>query len=176
MLLGNRASQVAVEVKNPPPSAQDIRDVGLIPGLGRSPGERHSNPLQYFCLESPMDRGAWWVIVHRVTKSQTWLKWLHTHKNNCLLIITYFSFIKASNSIYPRERIRLVEITLHQILLFINVQLLFFFLKIDHLNGWIPFRLAFIDEGAGDEQSLYEHSPMVVGIEGNQSFIDCFPQ
>ena len=71
MLLGNRASQVAVVVKNPPPSARDIRDVGLIPGLGRSHGERHSNPLQYSCLENPMDRGAWWVMVHRVTKNQT---------------------------------------------------------------------------------------------------------
>ena len=39
-------------------------NVGLIPGLGRSPGEGNSNPLQYFCLENPMDRGAWWATVH----------------------------------------------------------------------------------------------------------------
>ena len=46
---------------------------GLIPGLGKSPGERNGNPLQYFCLENPMDRGAWWATVHVVTKSQTQL-------------------------------------------------------------------------------------------------------
>ena len=47
--------------------------LGLIPGLGRSPGRRHGNPLQYSCLENPMDRGAWLATVHGVTKSQTWL-------------------------------------------------------------------------------------------------------
>ena len=46
-------------------------DLGLIPGLGRSPGKEHGNPLQYSCLESPMDRGAHQAIVHRVAKSQT---------------------------------------------------------------------------------------------------------
>ena len=44
-------------------------DLGLIPGLGRSPGEGNSNPLQYYCLENPMDRGAWWATVHGVVKS-----------------------------------------------------------------------------------------------------------
>ena len=58
-------------VKNPPASAEDIRNVALIPGLRRSPGEGHGNLLQYSCLENPMDRGAWWAIVHRVAKSQT---------------------------------------------------------------------------------------------------------
>ena len=66
-----RASQVALVVKNPLASAGDIRDVGLIPGLGRSPGEGTGNPLQYSCLENPKDRGAWMTIVHRVAKSQT---------------------------------------------------------------------------------------------------------
>jgi len=51
-------------------------DTGLIPGSGRSPGERHDNPLQYSCLENSMDRGAWWATVHRVEKSQTGLKGL----------------------------------------------------------------------------------------------------
>ena len=51
------SSQVAPSVKNPPTNAGDARDVGLIPGLGRSPGEEHSNSLQYSCLENPMDRG-----------------------------------------------------------------------------------------------------------------------
>ena len=70
-----RACQVVLEVKSPPANAQDIRGVGLIPGSGRSPGGVHGNPLQYFCLENPMDRGAWWTVVHRVAKSWTWLKW-----------------------------------------------------------------------------------------------------
>ena len=46
-------------------------DQGLIPVLGRSPGEGNGNPLQYSCLESPMDRGAWWAAVHGVAKSRT---------------------------------------------------------------------------------------------------------
>ena len=49
-------------------------DVGSIPGSGRSPGGGHGNPLQYSCLENPMDRGVWWTIVHRLPKSQTGLK------------------------------------------------------------------------------------------------------
>ena len=53
-----RASQVALVVKNPPAKAEDIRDLGLTPGLGRSPGGGHGNPLQYCCLENPMDRAA----------------------------------------------------------------------------------------------------------------------
>ena len=51
-------------VKNLPPNAGDIRDMGLIPGLGRSPGKGHGSPLQYSGLENPMNRGAWWAIVH----------------------------------------------------------------------------------------------------------------
>ena len=53
-----RASQVVLVVKNPPASAGNVRDVGSIPGSGRSPEGGHSNPLQYSCLENPMDRGA----------------------------------------------------------------------------------------------------------------------
>ena len=56
-------------VKNLPATAEDIRDVGSIPGLGRSPGEGNGNPLQYSCLGNPMDRGAWRAIVCRVAKS-----------------------------------------------------------------------------------------------------------
>ena len=55
-------------IKNPPANAGDV---GLIPGSGRSPGEGHGNPIQYSCLENPMDRGAWWATVHRVSKSCT---------------------------------------------------------------------------------------------------------
>ena len=61
-------------VKNPPANAGDIRNTGLITGSERSPGGRHGKPLQYPCLENPMDREAWWSTVHRVAKSQTKLK------------------------------------------------------------------------------------------------------
>ena len=63
-------------VKNLLASAGDVRDMGLIPGSRRSPGGRHGNPLQYSCLENPMDRGAWFATVHRVAKSWTQLKHL----------------------------------------------------------------------------------------------------
>ena len=59
-----RASQLVLVVKNLPANAVDLRDARSIPGLGRSPGGGHSYPLQYSCLENPMDRGAWWPIVH----------------------------------------------------------------------------------------------------------------
>ena len=75
-------------VKNPPATAGDIRDVGLILGLGRSPGEVNGNLLQYSCLENPMDRGVWWAIVHKVEQSWTRLKRLsmiHTHEKQNLL-------------------------------------------------------------------------------------------
>ena len=65
------ASQVALVVKNLPTNAGDIRDLSLIPGLERSPGGGHGNPLHYSCLENPMDRGAWWAAFHRVAKSLT---------------------------------------------------------------------------------------------------------
>ena len=58
------------KVKNPPASAGDADS---IPGSGISPGEGNGNPLQYSCLENPMDRGGWWVTIHGVTKSQTQL-------------------------------------------------------------------------------------------------------
>ena len=58
-------------VKNPPANAGDTGDMGSVPGLERSPGVGNGNPLQYSCLDSPMDRGAWWAVVHVVTKSWT---------------------------------------------------------------------------------------------------------
>ena len=73
------ASQVVLVVKNLLASAGDIRDAGLIPGSGRSLGGGHGNPLQYFCLENPTDRGNWWATVHGVTKSRTRLKRLSVH-------------------------------------------------------------------------------------------------
>ena len=70
------ASQVALVLKNLPADAGNIRDMGSIPGSGRSPGGGHGNPLQYSCLENPMDRGAWQATVYGVTESWTQLKQL----------------------------------------------------------------------------------------------------
>ena len=75
-LIGNEVSNFVttlgfpggLAVKNPPVNA---RDVGLIPGLGRSPGEGNGNLLQYSCLENPLDREAWWARVHGVAESDT---------------------------------------------------------------------------------------------------------
>ena len=66
-------------VKNLPASVGDIRDTGSIPGSGRSPAGGNGNPLQYSCLEDPMDRRAWWAKVHMIAKSQTRLKRFNTH-------------------------------------------------------------------------------------------------
>jgi len=77
--------QLALVVKKKqtlPASAGDVRDTGSSPGLGRCPGGGHGNPLQYSCLENPMDRP-----VLRVTQSQAWLKQLRTaHMNSCMPI------------------------------------------------------------------------------------------
>ena len=62
---------MGIVVKNLPANVGDTRDLASIPGLGRSPGEGNDNPLQYSCLENPMDRGAWQATVHMVAKSQT---------------------------------------------------------------------------------------------------------
>ena len=84
---GARASKVALVIKNPAANAGNIRNVGSVPGLGRSPGGGHGNPLQYSCLENPMDRGAWWAIVHGVAKiGHNWsnshtLTWMHYGAN-----------------------------------------------------------------------------------------------
>jgi len=63
------ASQVVLVVKDLPARAGDERDAGSIPGLGRSPGGGHGNPLQYSCLENPTERGACWATVHGVAYS-----------------------------------------------------------------------------------------------------------
>ena len=76
-------------VKNSPANAGDIRDVGSIPRLRRSPGGGHGNPLQYSCLENPMDKGAWQATVHSVMQSWTLLKRLskHVHVLNLNLLL-----------------------------------------------------------------------------------------
>ena len=73
------ASQVALELTNPPANAGDVRDEGSIPGLGRSPGGGNGNPLQYSCVENPMDRGTWQATVHGVAKNRTPLRQFSTH-------------------------------------------------------------------------------------------------
>ena len=70
-------------IKNPSVNAGDIKDAGLTSGWGRSPGGGNGNPLQYSCLENPMDRGAWWPTVHGVAKSQRQLKQLSTQHIHC---------------------------------------------------------------------------------------------
>ena len=64
-------------LKNLPTKVGNVRDIGSVRGLGRSLGEGNGNPLHYSCLENPMDGGAWWATVHRVTKSRTQLKSKH---------------------------------------------------------------------------------------------------
>ena len=96
-------------VKNPPTK---LGDVGSIPGSERSPREGNGNPLQYSCLENPMDRGAWWATVQGVTKSRTWLS-MHTLRNIVSIwlwwnpfpldIITCLSFFTAVTTDARRE-------------------------------------------------------------------------
>jgi len=71
--------QVALVIKNLPASAGDRSDVGSIAGSGRSPGVGNGNPLKYSHLQNSHGQRSWWATVHRVAKSQTWLKWLSTH-------------------------------------------------------------------------------------------------
>ena len=87
---------MALVVKNPPANAGDIKNVGLIPGSGRSPGEEHGNPLQYSCLENPMDRGAWWLQSVE-SQSRTWPKLFSTHAHIHTSTFLY-AFLVAANS------------------------------------------------------------------------------
>ena len=77
-----------VEIESPVVHYQ-ASQVGSIPGSGRSPAEGNGKPLQYSCLENPMDRGAWRAIVHRVEKNQTWGKQLSTHAGSSLLDLAF---------------------------------------------------------------------------------------
>ena len=76
------ASQLSLMVKNPPANAGDIRDVRSSPGLGRSPGGGHGNPLQYSCLKNPRDGEAWWAAVYGVAQSRTRLKRLSSNSSS----------------------------------------------------------------------------------------------
>ena len=91
-------------VKNLPANVVDLRDAGLIPGLGKSPGGRHGNPPQYCRLENPIDRKAWWATVHKMVKSWTQLN----ARNSLFLQINYdtlplyFSIGKTYNSVISK--------------------------------------------------------------------------
>ena len=88
---GGGASQVAMLVISNMVivSAGDVRDGGLIPRLGKCPGEGNGNPLQYSCLENPMDGGAWQATVHRVEKSKTHLKRLSMHLHVYMYVLVF---------------------------------------------------------------------------------------
>ena len=89
IVVTNWASLMSQLVKNPSANAGDARDVDLIPGWGRSPGERNGNPLQYSCLENPMDRGAWWA---KFTGSQrVGQDWACTHTHSHKLVSLFSS-------------------------------------------------------------------------------------
>ena len=97
----------ALVVKNLLANAGDVRDAGSIPGSWRFPGGGHGNPVQYSCLENPMDREGWWAMVHKVAKSRTWLKRLSIHgsKGKARFIIldllqVYQSLISNANYSY----------------------------------------------------------------------------
>ena len=78
-------------IKNLPASTGDIGDAGSIPGSERSSGGGNGNPLQYSCLENPMDRGAWWATVHRIAKSWTQLSTLNLLKY-CFCFMMFWLF------------------------------------------------------------------------------------
>ena len=101
---------VVLVVKNLPANAGDLRDVGSISGLGRSPAGGHGSPFHYSCLEIPMDWKTWWATVHGVAKCQTWVKQLGMHismhrnlwylccriisRNWCLSSVCEFPFVQ----------------------------------------------------------------------------------
>ena len=97
---GKVPSQVVLVVKNTPANAEDVRDMNLIPGPGWSFAGRHGNPLQYSCLEHPMDREARQVTVHGVAKSWTQLKLL---EHTLLFLAFYFLFSPWKNLVHQYE-------------------------------------------------------------------------
>ena len=85
-------------VKKLPAHVGDPRDTGSIPGWERIPGEGNGNPLQYSCLETPMNRGAWWATVHRVAKSWTQLKRLSMHAHHVWDMVTTTRYLNRLNN------------------------------------------------------------------------------
>ena len=103
---------MALVLKNPPASAGDARDAGLIPGSGRCPGGGNGNPLQCSCLENPMGRGAWRATVHEVAKSWIRLKRLSMHtgqnvRQPGILILVFMLFRVCA---FNREKSNVISI------------------------------------------------------------------
>ena len=112
-VLGNGwASQVVLVVQNLPANAGDTRNRDSIPGLGRSLGGVHGNPLQYSCLENPMGRGAWRAAVHRVIKSDTTER-LSTHARYDVSPSTFAEIRKLG----PRAKHGLLPVFVNKVLL-----------------------------------------------------------
>ena len=103
----------------------DIRDMGLIPGLGRSPGGGHGNPLQYSCLENPMDRGIWWTTIPRIAESRKTEVTYHTHKH--YLHPTYSFDVLSFMYLVPLSFLNYIEkkVTIYEIARFIEKQQIF---------------------------------------------------
>ena len=99
-------------VRNSFASAGDVRDAGLIPGSRRSPGGGHGNPFQYSFLEDPMDRGAWWARVHRVT--QSWIRLKRLSMDACMsdlwmskIIDSWMVYILRAEDLKKKKKKRL---------------------------------------------------------------------
>ena len=168
-----RASQLVLVVKNLPANAGDIRDADLIPGLGRSPGGEHGKPLQYSCLENPMDKGVWWATVHRVAQSWTQLKWLSMH--TCMdLLMTILSIMDDMHSHIHLSHmyvcvLQLLRDMAHKMLWPNNIPLLFwknFYWRVItlqycagfcHTSMWISHR--------------YTYAPFLLNLPGIYHFI-----
>jgi len=148
---------------NPPANVGDIRNLGLIPGLGRSPGGGNGNPIWYSCLENPMGRRAWWVTVHGVAKSQTGLKRLSAST-------PYLAQERATSSlmlfVYPAHMSLVMLILLS---LFICVHVFFYLLilssletsyklfanthgLVHYLNGCLPFLQFYFSEQINEQR------------------------
>ena len=137
--------------KEPTYNVGDIRDTGSIPGLGRSPGGGHGNPLQYSCLGNPMDRGAWQSTVHGIAKSQAWLSHkTTTAKSNSVISFSLgywkdnsvFSLAMLINVyVFKNNNLEMFLLASQLIngngLLFCLVVCLLFFLNLRFLNLWL---------------------------------------
>ena len=98
--------QSAIELNTILPASADVRGAGLIPGLGGSPGGRHGSPLQYSCLENPMDRGAWRATGHGVAKS-----WTRLRDSLPLRTSAFRLVILGFNTTYITDSLKLMQTT-----------------------------------------------------------------
>ena len=117
-------------VKNLPANAGDVRDLGSIPGSGRSSGGGHGNPLQYTCLENPRDRGAWRATVHRVAKSRhdcSDLAHMHAQLFHILDLedLGFLTDLKGSKYVFRLARIQFLKIV--SFLLFFRIRTIFIY-------------------------------------------------